>query len=235
MLPIFDAHVRAEALTATVIERLTYFNVRTVLVAAHAPHRFETSEDLLAYFSELASDELVRISRRGSRHTSRWESPRALPRRIMSWRLPVALADRPSLPSASCVWNRPIMPRKPFWLQLDLARELGLPVLVTSGAQKRARRVRSIVTLVQDSGLSPEQVLIKLRLYLPAPSAGRGVLGGLTGARNICRWRRLELLRRYGRVPRMGSFDIGLARGAQDPGVAEDGLGLSDAGFRRLI
>ena len=52
MLQFFDAHVRVDSLVREVLENFAYFNVKVLLVAAHAPRGFEQTEDLLFALGE---------------------------------------------------------------------------------------------------------------------------------------------------------------------------------------
>jgi predicted metal-dependent TIM-barrel fold hydrolase len=249
MLQYFDAHVRAEALDDERLENLAYFNVRTVLLAAHAPRGFETSHDVLAYFNELVTSDVTRLRSAGvDAAVALGVHPRAVPRRAHYelWReLPVALTDPAVVALGELALERGGRGEEALLLrQLGVARDLGLPVLVSPGPQEQSRRIRRILELVAEARVPPARVLVNhVDFTSLRPVLEAGCSAGVTiGPSFLAPDEATELIRRYGDgALERCAFGSSLSEGPADVlALPKAAMALLQGGFsgsqvRRLV
>jgi uncharacterized protein len=240
MLQYFDAHVRAEALDDDRLENLAYFNVRTLLLTAHGPRRFENSHDLLAYFGALVTSEVVRLREHGIRAVvALGVHPDAVPRRahFEVWReLPALLEDPEVVAVGELGLLAHSQPQEALLRrQLVLARDLGLPAVISPGHAERARHVRRLLELVADVGIPPSRVLVNHVDYTSFRSVLRaGCWAGLTVApAHLEPLEAVKLLTRYrDDAPRRCLVSSGLREGPADVlALPKTALALIEAGF----
>lgn len=240
MLRFFDAHIRSEALDETALANLSHFDVRSVLVAAHAPQTFGTTDELLAYFNHLLTNEYHRIQRAGvTPFFALGVHPRAVPTRAHHelWReLPQQLED-PNVVAVGelaletvCAAEERLIHR-----QLEIAKSTHLPVLITSGSKERSRKVRRILAIVKQVGISPQQVLLNhLDFTCLRPVLEANCWAGITvGALHLNCDEALELIGRYGQaVVERGILNSGLRQGPKDVlALPKMALALADHGL----
>ena len=161
----FDSHTRAEALTDEVLENLVFFGVRDVLVAAHGPRRFDNSDELLGYLEWLSQTEAHRLRLAGiTPYVALGVHPDGVPRRTHHevWRtLPGLLQDESVVAVGElALAEESAEAEKLLSRQLALAKEAGLPALVSSDSDERARGVRRILELVKEVGIPPGLVVV---------------------------------------------------------------------------
>jgi predicted metal-dependent TIM-barrel fold hydrolase len=205
MLQFFDPHVRAEPLDNGVLEKLIYFNVRTMLIASHAPRRFENGDDLLNYFGEIVSNDVARLRAAGIRPlVALGVHPEAAPRRtyLEFWRsLPGQLED-PSVVAIGELALQTMNPRQEALLerQLCIAADRSMPVLVTSTRRERARKVRRILEIAKSVGLHPRLLLVNhLDATCIRPVLDAGCWAGLgVGPLHLSSGEAAQLLISYG-------------------------------------
>lgn len=249
MLQYFDAHIRTDCIEDDVLENLAYFNVRNVLLAAHAPTSFKTAEELLAYFGGLVTDEFHRIERAGLNPVvALGVHPDAVPLRAHYevWReLPVLLAE-PSVVAVGelALEDESRQQQTLLERQLALAVENGMPVLTTASSRERARKVRRILDIVNAVGVPTNDVLINHVDYTCLrPVIDAGCWAGVTvGPMHLALDEALEMLRgfRSAAVERV-ILNSGLRTGPVDVlALPKLALMLTEAGFsqseiRRLV
>ena len=249
MLRFFDAHIRIEALDETALANLTHFDVRSVLVAAHAPQSFGTTDELLAYFNHLLTNEYHRLQRSGvTPYFALGVHPGAVPSRAHHelWQeLPQQLED----PNVVAVGELALetvcaTEERLIYRQLEIANSARLPVLITSGSKERARKVRRILEIVKQVGIPPQRVMLNhLDFTCLRPVLEADCWAGITvGALHLNRDEALELIQRYGRaVIERGIVNSGLRHGPKDVlalpkmALALADLGLSGPDVQRLV
>ncbi len=249
MIQYFDSHIRTDCIEDVVLENLAYFNVKQVLLAAHAPVSFETGEELLTYFSGLMTAEFHRLQNVGLEPViALGVHPDAVPRRAHYevWReLPQLLSDPVVVGvgelalNEDCESQRGLLKR-----QMVIAKEADLPVLVTTTSRERARKVRTILKLVTEVGIPAHKVLINhVDFTCLRPVLDSGCWAGLTvGPMHLEGCEAVEMLNRYGEaaVNRV-VVNSGLRPGPTDVlALPKLALTLADAGFsqgdvRRLV
>lgn len=249
MIQYFDSHIRTDCIEDVVLENLAYFNVKQVLLAAHAPVTFETGEELLSYFHGLLTAEFHRLQNVGLQPViALGVHPEAVPRRAHYevWRELPQLLKNPVVVGVGelalnedCESHRGLLKR-----QMVIAKDAQLPVLVTTTSRERARKVRTILELVSEVGIPAETVLINhVDFTCLRPVLDSGCWAGVTvGPMHLEGGEAVELLQRYGdsAVNRV-VVNSGLRPGPTDVlALPKFALTLTDAGFsqtdvRRLV
>ncbi|MBN1946326.1 MAG: hypothetical protein JW797_11670 [Bradymonadales bacterium] len=240
MLQFFDAHVRDEALTREVLEHLRTFNVRTVLLAAHSPRSFETTDDLMGYFFDLVTGRYQWLVHAGMQPwVALGVQPRALPRRAHYelWReLPLILSE-PQVAAMGelCLEQGGSREEALLARQLAMAASLDLPVLVTASRQERARKVRRILEVISSVGIDPTRVLVNHLDYTCIRSVlDAGCWAGVTvGPFHLAPSDAAEMLRRYGEAALSRAvFNSGFRLGPADVlALPKAAVALSERGF----
>lgn len=249
MLPYFDAHIRTDCIEDDVLENLLHFGVAKVLLAAHAPAPFEVAGDLLAYFGGLVSNEFHRLRRVGlTPVVALGVHPDAVPRRAHYevWReLPSLLAD----PAVVAVGELALTDESEaqealLRRQLEIAAEADLPVLVTAASRERARHVRRILALLEESPVQASRVMVNhIDFTCLRPVLEAGCWAGVTvGPMHLEQAAATDLIGRY----RAEAVDRVIVNSGLRPGPADVlalpklALGLTEAGLtqsevRRLV
>ena len=249
MLHYFDAHIRTDCIEGEVLENLAYFNVKHVLLAAHAPTPFKTAEELLAYLGGLVTDEFCRIERAGlTPVVALGVHPDAVPKRAHYevWRdLPVLLDD----PNVVAVGELALEEESKDQLallerQLALAHEKDMPVLTTANTRERARKVRQILDIIDHVGICTSRVLVNhVDFTCLKPVIDAGCWAGVTvGPMHLGLRDALEMLRRFrGSAVDKVILNSGLRTGPVDVlALPKLALMLTESGFsqsevRRLV
>jgi len=164
VLPLFDAHLHPEGLSSTDLETMRFFGLAAAVVAAQAQPR-ATAASLLAHFDDLVQRQLPRLAAAGVRgYAALGVHPRAVPRRGLS----EVLSALPSYFKAGKVVALGAIGLhqggeaevEAFEEQLQLARRLKVPVLVTTPRRDKERITRGALRILAESGLPPQRVLV---------------------------------------------------------------------------
>ncbi len=161
----FDAHLQAEALRARDLTDLRFFGVAGALVPLPAGRPSSTAADLRRAWEDLAVGALGRMRQRGFAAFGALSVP---PDRIPARGLEALLAElpdwlsRPRISAIGPVGAGSGSPREEEVLsrQLEMARELRVPVLLEVPPPRGPRQVRRAIALLQESALPPERVLV---------------------------------------------------------------------------
>jgi hypothetical protein len=165
MIKYFDAHIRLEGIGQPILEDLAYFGVSDVLIAAHAPTQFETSEDLLSYFNRLITDEVTKVRKSGLKPwVALGVQLSAAPRRSHPeiWHeLPRLLSD-PCVVAVGELFFDQGSQEEILLLtrQLELAGECNKSVLVTVSRGESVRKIKEVLKRVKEVGLDPRRVIV---------------------------------------------------------------------------
>jgi uncharacterized protein len=161
----FDAHLGATGLTTRDLEDLKFFGIAGALCPASDAVAPATAAAIHGAWEDLAGKVVRRLRRSG---IAAWVALGVHPRRI-PWRgLEALLAELPELlgrPEVVAIGEIGLEEGGPreeqvFARQLDMARELRLPVLVHTPWRDKGRRTRRILSILREAGLPPERVLV---------------------------------------------------------------------------
>jgi uncharacterized protein len=161
----FDAHLGAAGLTARDLADLRFFGIAGALCPAGDTVAPATAAAIHRAWEDLAV-EVVRRLRRGG--LAAWAALGVHPRRI-PWRgLEALLAELPELlgrPEVVAIGEIGLeeggaREEEVFGRQLDMARELRLPVLVHTPWKEKGRRTRRILAILREADLPPGRVLV---------------------------------------------------------------------------
>ncbi len=162
---MFDARVYPAGLSDSDLQTLGYFGVTHVLAAAIPPGPNVTASTITAQLSALLTTQLPRLQHEG---IGAWAAigvtARGLPRRGLTEvlaALPVLLRH----PRAKAIgplelWRGGEAEEEAFTEQLKLARQLRLPVWVTTWGQAREANTRRALQLLKASSVDPARVLV---------------------------------------------------------------------------
>ncbi len=164
-LTLFDAQLHPLALRRGDLEDLRFFGVSGGLAIADDSVTPTTREALRRSWDTLATDVARRFARAGlAGYTALGVHPRRIP-----WRgLEALLADlpellgRPRVVAIGAVGLEEGGPREEavFSRQLELARELRLPVVVHTPWNEKERVTRRALAILREHELDPERVLV---------------------------------------------------------------------------
>lgn len=162
--PFLDLHLHADGISNQDLRSMAVFGLRAALVPARDAV-CDSVKDYLAHFEGLIHLQAKRLATAGVRpyaalgvHPARipWhgleEILAAIPRLAFAGRL-VAIGQiglEKGGPREEQVLER----------QLELARELGLPVIATTPERDKARLTRRLLAILRASGLAPESALV---------------------------------------------------------------------------
>jgi predicted metal-dependent TIM-barrel fold hydrolase len=163
--PIFDAQLYPAALADDDLRDLAFFGVQgaVAVVGDDVPGR--EPEAILGRFEALVREDLPRLRRAGlAAFGALGLDPRRLPERGLE----EILARLPALFStARLVALGPIgleaggaEEEAAFLRQLEVAHDLGRPVIVRTPEREKLRITRRLLALLKESGLPPERVLV---------------------------------------------------------------------------
>jgi len=247
---LFDAHLRGRELTRRDVEDLRFFGVTGALCPSADSVTPTSAAALRRTWEDLAGVTIPRLRRAG---LAAWAAL-GIPPRSIPWRgLEALLAELPDLFSQpQVVAIGPVglefgteREEMAFLRQLELARELRLPVLVHTPARDKARLTRRVLGLLRLAEVDPGGVLVDhadARTVRTIRSMGYAAVLSLSAGRPAGRGGAIEEAARL--VQTLGPEGIVLASDAgEGPGDllalprAADRmakLGLSDAVIRRV-
>lgn len=162
---LFDAHLRAAGLTARDVADLRFFGVDGALCPATETVTPATASNLRRSWEELAGPTLARLRRGGlAAYGALGISPRRIPWRgleALLAELPAWLS-RPGVVAIGSVGLESATEREEmiFSRQLDLARELRLPVLVHTPDRDKVKVTRRALELLRRAEVDPRRVLV---------------------------------------------------------------------------
>jgi predicted metal-dependent TIM-barrel fold hydrolase len=246
---VFDAHLRAQGLAARDVADLRWFGVEGALCPATDAVAPVTAVRLRRSWEQLVGRTLPGLRRAGlAAYAALGVPPACIP-----WRgLEALLADLPELLSRpGVVAIGPVGLERAtereemvFARQLDMARELRLPVLVHTPARDKVRLTRRALAMLLASGVDPRRVLVDhadARTVRIVRAVGYGAVISLSAAGRSGRGAVEEAA---ALVRALGPEGIALASDAGEglgdllalPRVADrmGKLGLSDAVIRRV-
>lgn len=162
---IFDAHVRTDTRSDEDLKNLDYFDTERLLTTAHAYKPFERAEDILAYFEWLRTEECERVERCGlDAHVALGVLPDATPRRSHPevWtRLPRLLVESPVVALGEIgAWEDTNPQWELFERQVDIARDLELPIIATPPKGLKANMTYKMMLRIERIGLQPHRVMM---------------------------------------------------------------------------
>ena len=165
MMKYFDAHIRLEGIEQPVLDDLAYFGVSDVLIAAHAPTSFETSEEVLSYFNRLITEDLERVGESGLKPwVALGVQLEAVPRRSHPelWRELPRLLSHPRVVAVGELFFDQGSREEVQLLtrQLELAGECDKSVVVSVSRGESVRKIKAVIKRVEEVGLSPGRVII---------------------------------------------------------------------------
>lgn len=162
---IFDAHVRTDARSDADLKNLAYFDTERVLTAAHAFRSFERSEDLLAYFEWLRTEEVDRIERCGlEADVALGVLPDMRPRRSHPevWTaLPEYLArERVAAVGEIGAWRDEEAHWELFERQVRAAKQAGLPIVVTPPDELKVNMTYKMMQRIERLGFPTNRAVM---------------------------------------------------------------------------
>ena len=162
---LFDAHLRGRELNRRDVDDLRFFGVEGALCPTTDAVNPPTPTAIRRSWEELAGATVPRLRRAG---LAAWAAL-GIPPRAIPWRgLEALLAELPDLLSRPhVVAIGPVglelgteREEMAFLRQLELARELRLPVLVHTPARDKARLTRRVLGLLRQAEVDPPCVLV---------------------------------------------------------------------------
>lgn len=161
---MFDALLRAGRLRPREIEDLRFFGVAGALVLSDDSAVRSTADDVRAGWEEVVR--AVRRLRQGG--VAAWAAVGVHPARIPLRGLEALLAELPDALGRREVtalglvglWDGGELEERVLGRQLELARELRLPVVVEAGRRGGDRAVRRLLAVVRESEVEPDRVLV---------------------------------------------------------------------------
>lgn len=172
-LALFDVRLQPEGLADADLETMRFFGLSAALVAAQAQAR-ATAASLREHFDDLVRRQLPRLAKAGVRgYAALGVHPLSVPRRGLS----EVLSALPSYFTAGKVVALGAIGLhhggeaevEAFSEQLQLARRLKLPVLVTTPRRDKERVTKRVLRLIAESGLPPQRVLVDRASAATAP------------------------------------------------------------------
>ena len=217
MTALFDAHLHPMRISDQDLESLAFFGVQRALAVTHSVEE-PSARTLRLHWDRLVEEELPRLKRAGIQaRAALGIDPRSLPRRGLSELLSV-LPDYFRGAKVAAIGETGLQSgdeaeEEAFLAQLDLAKQLHVPVVVHTPFRDKERLTRRILVLLRLSGVSPAEVLVDhasgrtVRLIL-----ARGHQAGLSIHPESLTAERAALL-----VRRLGSERLILSSDAGDP------------------
>jgi uncharacterized protein len=162
--PLFDVRLQPEGLSGADLETMRFFGLSAAVVTAQAQPR-ATAASLREHFDELVQRQLPRLAAAGVRgYAALGVHPQAVPRRGLS----EVLSALPSYFTAGKVVALGAIglhqggeaEAEAFSEQLQLARRLKLPVVVTTPRRDKERITKRALRMLGESGLPPQRVLV---------------------------------------------------------------------------
>jgi hypothetical protein len=188
---LFDVHLRPAGLSRRDVADLRFFGVAGALCPVEQPPGPVPASRLRRSWEELSGGMLARLRRGGlGAFAALGVPPRAIP-----WRgLEALLAGLPELlshPGVAAIGPVGLegaeeREETTFARQLELARELRLPVLVHTPEREKVARTRRTLALLRESGLDPRRVLVDhadARTVRIIRAVGYGAVLSLSAAR----------------------------------------------------
>jgi predicted metal-dependent TIM-barrel fold hydrolase len=188
---LFDVHLRPAGLTRRDLADLRFFAVAGALCPAEHPLAPVPAARMRRSWEDLSGAGRARLRRGGlGAFAALGVPPRAIP-----WRgLEALLAELPELlsrPGVAAIGPVGLeagaeREEVTFARQLELARELRLPVLVHTPERDKVRRTRRALALLRESGLDPRRVLVDhadARTVRIIRAVGYGAVLSLSAAR----------------------------------------------------
>lgn len=238
---IFDAHIRSDTRTDDELRNLHYFETERAVTAAHAPRRFETAADLLAYFDALLGPEVERLRRCDLiPHVALGVLPDARPRRAHYevWReLPELLRRDPVVAVGEiAAWEDTRTQWELFERQVKLALEADLPIMVTPPAVLHVNMTYKMMRRIDQLGFPASRcLLLRVRDRVAHTAHTEGFVVGIAvgnenvAPRDAARFI-VELAEERGALQRV-ALCSSLRRGAADVlGVPKTIVALRDLG-----
>jgi predicted metal-dependent TIM-barrel fold hydrolase len=160
----FDAHLHADGLSEQDLESMSLFGVKGALLSARDVVS-SSVKDLVSYFEEILCLQAQRLLKQGVRP---YAALGVHPGRIPWHGLEEVLAAIPRLASAGRLVALGEIgldrggPREEQVLerQLELAREVNLPVLAHTPERDKPRITRRLLAILRASGLAPQSILV---------------------------------------------------------------------------
>ena len=216
--PLFDAHVRLDAVPERDLENLAFFGTTAVLTTAHDLFPGEDARSLEGHLDHLTKVLPDRLRAAGlTPHVAVGVHPRKLPwhglEAVLS-RLPDYL-DRHDVVAIGEVGLHAGGEREEtvFLRQVELSRALRVPLVVGLGAGTRAAMLRRILTLLREAEVEPGRVLFT-GAHAEAIATIRGMGHAVTLGRLLAR-EAAALVARHGPEGFLLSSDLG--DGPSDP------------------
>jgi uncharacterized protein len=239
-LPIFDAHARVDGVPAVDLENLAYFGVEALVSCAHDGFAGERAEDLAAHFDALVRT-VARVKAAGIKGHAAvgippskipWHGLEALFARLPEWLgLPEVVAV-----GAVGLFEGGEREEDVLRRQIDLARQVRLPLVVSVAPRDPERHLRRTLALLREAEVPEASVLVAgadaKGVSLVRGCGFRVTLGALSAVEAA------ELIAREGPDGLLLSSDLG--GGRSDPLVparataALEAAGLSRAVIRRV-
>ncbi len=235
-VPVFDAHARVDALGTDDLETLAFFGTAGLVTSAHDGFPGPRAEDLEAHLDAIEAT----VPRLRAAGITGYVALGVHPARIPWLGLDAVLArlpERLGRPEAVAVGEVGLFEggereEGVFGRQIDLARDLRLPLVVTLPVRHRARVLKRTLALLRDREVPPEGALL-VRADAASVATIRGVgyrvaLGGME-AEAIA-----ELVARHGPEGLLLASEVG--DGPSDPvALARTVDRLEAAGLSRAV
>lgn len=160
----FDAHLHADGLSNQDLTSMAAFGLRAALVPARDAVG-DSVKDYVAHFQGLLSLQSRRLARLGVRaYAALGVHPARIPWHGLEEILAVIprLAGDGRLVAIGEIGLEKGGPREEqvFERQLELARELNLPVVVSTPERDKARHTRRLLAMLRAAGVAPESALV---------------------------------------------------------------------------
>lgn len=163
--PLFDAQIQAGALSAADCEDLAFFGVEGAVLVAGDDLPTQGAQEVLAFFDRLGREAAPRLKRAGiAPFVALGVHPARLPERGLA----EVLAKLPSLFNGARVVaigtigleDGGAVEEQAFLRQLEVAQEVGRPVLVHTPEREKLKLTRRILALLKESGVPATRVMV---------------------------------------------------------------------------
>lgn len=201
----FDAHVHADVRSYEDFRSMAIAGVVKAVTCAHDVYRMSTSQVYLDHYDRLLRVETWRATKAGVElYAALGVHPSAIPRDADSLleQLPELLKqERVVAVGETGLELKDKRETKILERQLALALELDMPIIIHTPKREKAKAVKEILKLVDNSGIKPERVMIDhLREESMKTALDTGVYLGLSiqPPSKLSHMEAAELVRKYG-------------------------------------